>query len=120
MGGQAGGLNLLDDEAPAGRPLEGDVGVASVETLQPLAHPLAGDRENAAALHLSAFQVERLEGDLLPVHVECAYDLHGPSSSSEVLKHPRAYHACAGEGLSTSHLASRRPASAFRRAIVLK
>ena len=77
VGLDASGLELLDHEAPAGGRLQGDGGLSALESAQPVPKSDSGRRTNLAAGELSSFSVEAIEGDLVPVHVEAAYDGHG-------------------------------------------
>jgi hypothetical protein len=73
MGVVAGPLDLLDDEAPAGRPLEREVRVQARESLQPLPQRLPRRRADAAAANLATARVERLERDLPAMNIESTW-----------------------------------------------
>ena len=72
----AGRLQLLHDEAPTSRRLKRRLHRLAVEPTQetPEAVPIRG--ANPAAPDLAGLAVERVEGDLLAVHVESNYDRH--------------------------------------------
>src|SRR6266542_5312311 len=73
----AGTLDLLDDEPPAGRPLEREVHIgAAVEAPEPLPHRPARARADPASPYLTALQVDRLVRDLPAMNIKGAYDLH--------------------------------------------
>ena len=97
VSGEAPPLDLLHDEAPAGRSLEREVGVGpGLELVQPLPHRLPGTRVDLAPLQLPGAEVNRPERDLTPVQVQTAYHLHvGPPRAPSWT--PRAYRACAVE-----------------------
>ncbi len=82
MGRAARPLELLDDEAPAGRCLQGEVCIGSVEAGQPRSQGLAGPGDDAASMDLSRREVLPVVGDLTAVKIECPYDSHWASSSS--------------------------------------
>ena len=68
---------LLDDIPPPGAPLDRERDVLAVgEPGQPgpQVHPVG--RGDLAALHLPGLAVEVVEGDLLPVDIQPAYDGH--------------------------------------------
>jgi len=73
----AGRGQLLRDVPPPGAPLdrERDI-IAAVEPRQPGAQVQPVSRADLAALHLPGFGVEVVEGDLLPVDIQPAYDGH--------------------------------------------
>jgi hypothetical protein len=68
---------LLGDIPPPGAPLgrERDV-ITAVEPRQPGAQVLPAGRGDLAAPHLPGHGVEVVEGDLLPVDIQPAYDGH--------------------------------------------
>ena len=72
----AGGLELFDDEAPTSRRLKRRLHLLAVEPTQetPEAVPIRG--ANPAGPDLARLGVERVEGDLLAVHVESNYERH--------------------------------------------
>src|SRR6266545_345513 len=70
----AGGIH--DHEAPAGRPLQRELRLASGEASKPLTHRLTRRRGDPAAPNLASRQLDRLESDLPAVHIQSAYDLH--------------------------------------------
>jgi hypothetical protein len=72
----AGALDLLDDEAPAGRPLERELSLTARKPRQPGAHLGTRGRRDPTPLHLARLPIERLVGDLLPVHIQRHYDRH--------------------------------------------
>src|SRR6266545_5541321 len=76
MGRAARPLELLDDEAPAGRCLQGEVCIGSVEAGQPRSQGLAGPGDDAASMDLSRREVLPVVGDLTAVKIECPYDSH--------------------------------------------
>jgi hypothetical protein len=73
----AGRGQLLRDVPPSGAPLgrERDV-IAAVEPDQPGPQVLPVRRADLAALHLPGHGVNVVEGDLLPVDIQPAYDGH--------------------------------------------
>jgi hypothetical protein len=71
-----GGLELLDDEAPPGRRLKRRLHLLGVEPTQEAPEALPVRRTNPARPDLTGLGVERVEGDLLAVHVEPNYDRH--------------------------------------------
>src|ERR1700730_5092806 len=97
VSGEAPPLDLLHHEAPARRPLQGEVGVGAwFEALQPFPDRLPGSRVDLASLHLTGAEVNRPERDLTSVQVQTAYHLHvGPPRAPSWT--PRDYHACAVE-----------------------
>jgi len=90
VSGEAPPLDLLHDEAPAGRSLEREVGVGpGLELVQPLPHRLPGTRVDLAPLQLPGAEVNRPERDLSPVQVQTAYHFHvGPPRAPSLT--PRA------------------------------
>jgi hypothetical protein len=76
MRAMAGALDLLDHEPPTGRPLKRELRLAAVEPTEPLAHVGSRSRRDPTPLHLARLPVERLVGDLLPVHIQRHYDPH--------------------------------------------
>ena len=72
-----GTLQLLDHITPTRARLrrERDI-IAAVEPMQPSGQLSTISREDLPALHLPAHGVEIVESDLLPVHIEPAYDRH--------------------------------------------
>src|SRR5215217_2584008 len=80
MGLDPGPPKLLDHEAPAGGGLHGDgsmlSGEALGEALQPQAEVLPVGRLDPAAMYFAAVHLDVVEGDLLPVQVESAYNVH--------------------------------------------
>jgi hypothetical protein len=83
---QAGGRQLLREIPPPGAPLdcERDLVIAG-EPGQPGPHMLPVGRGDLAALDLPGRGVEIVEGDLLPVDIQPAYDRH-----RDLLTLPRA------------------------------
>src|SRR5215210_8288529 len=73
-------LKLLDDVAPAGGRFQRDsrllAGEALDKTLQPLSKALPVGWLYLAAMYLAALQLDVVEGDLLPMHVETTYNVH--------------------------------------------
>jgi hypothetical protein len=65
----------LAHEQPARAGLERDVDPPALEAPDPAAHGLRV-RRNAPTVDLARFRVERVEGDLSPVHVKPGYDRH--------------------------------------------
>src|SRR6266545_1384457 len=76
MRGVAGPLDLLGHEAPAGRPLERELGLAAGELSQPRTQLGARRRRDPAAPQLTRLLVERLVGDLVSMHIQRHYDPH--------------------------------------------
>src|SRR6266540_1430653 len=76
MGAVAGALDLLDHEAPAGRPFERELGLTAGEPFQPRTDVDARRRRDPAAAQLTRLPVERLEGDLVSMHIQRHYDSH--------------------------------------------
>src|SRR5437667_4654720 len=72
----AGLLDLLDDEAPARRPLQHKLGLTTRELLKPLAHRSSRRGHDPAAPNLTRLAVERLVRDLPSMHIQCDYDPH--------------------------------------------
>jgi hypothetical protein len=80
MRSHPGALQLLDHIPPTGARLgrERDI-MAAGKPPQPCRQSSSISRNDLAALHLPGGCVEIVEGDLLPVHIEPAYDRHqGP------------------------------------------
>jgi hypothetical protein len=77
VGLDAGGLQLFHHKAPAGGRLQGDGDRPPSEPAQPLAQPDAGHRSDLAARDFAGLGVQAVKGDLVPMHVESAYDGHG-------------------------------------------
>ena len=71
-----GALDLLDDKTPAGRPLERELSLKARKPRQPGAHIGTRCRRDPTPLHLARLLVERLVGDLLPMHIQRHYDPH--------------------------------------------
>src|SRR5216683_5194662 len=73
----AGGGQLLGDIPPPGTPLDRERDVIGVaEPRQPGAQVLPVGRADLAAPHLPGHGVQVVEGDLLPVDIQPAYDRH--------------------------------------------
>ena len=73
----AGEGQLLGDVPPAGAPLQRERGVvAAGEPRQPRAQVRAVSRGDLAPLDLPGHGVEIVEGELLPVDIQPAYDGH--------------------------------------------
>src|SRR5215208_1808866 len=93
MGLDPGPPKLLDHEAPAGGGLHGDgsmlSGEALGEALQPQAEVLPVGRLDPAAMYFAAVHLDVVEGDLLPMHVESAYNVHvvGPPQAPLLTQH---------------------------------
>src|SRR5216683_3343092 len=90
VSGEAPALDLLNHEAPAGGPLEREVGIAvRLEPLQPFPDRLSGSGVDLASLHLAGAKVNCPERDLTPVQVQPDYDFHvGPPRAPSLT--PRA------------------------------
>jgi hypothetical protein len=75
-----GTLDLLDDVAPAGCSLHGDgdllTGEPLGELIKPLCKALAGGRADLASMYFAAVHLYEVEGDLLSMYVETAYNVH--------------------------------------------
>jgi hypothetical protein len=73
-------LKLLDDVAPAGCSLQSEGGLPATEPfgelLEPTAQMLAVSRADLAPVALAGLYLYVVEGDLLTVHVETAYNVH--------------------------------------------
>lgn len=82
VGPHARPRKLVGDELPPRGRLHGEGTVTPLEAAQPLAHLLDRRRSDLAAAHLTGLGVEVVEGDLLTMNVEPAYDCHGTSSRS--------------------------------------
>jgi hypothetical protein len=65
MAGVADPLDLLDHEAPTGRPFERELGLTAGELSQPRTHLGPRRRRDPTAGHLTRITVERLVGDLV-------------------------------------------------------
>src|SRR5262249_24541357 len=90
---QAGGRQLLRDIPPPGAPLDCERGLAPAgEPGQPGPHVLPVRRGDLTALDLPSRGVEIVEGDLLPVDIQPAYDRH-----RDLLTLPKAPQAPARE-----------------------
>src|ERR1017187_5058957 len=77
MRGTAGRGQLLGDIPPAGAPLQREPdGVTAGEPRQPGAQVRAVGRDDLAAVDLPGHGVEIVEGQLLPVDIQSAYDGH--------------------------------------------
>src|SRR5439155_15956855 len=72
----AGTLDLLDHEAPAGRPLERELSRAARKPPQPGTDLGTRGRRDPTPLHLARLAIERLVDDLLPMHIQRHYDPH--------------------------------------------
>jgi hypothetical protein len=82
MGRAARPLELLDDEPPPGRCLQGEVCIGAFEAGQPRSERLAGPGGDAATMDLIRREVLPVVGDLTAVKIERPYDSHRASSSS--------------------------------------
>src|SRR5215208_742682 len=86
-------LKLLDDVAPAGCRLQSEGGLPATEAfgelLQPRAQVLAVSRADLAPVALAGLDLYVVEGDLLPMHVESAYNVHvvGPPQAPLLTQH---------------------------------
>jgi hypothetical protein len=78
-------LELLDDEAPAGRRLERDLDFVIGEASSELPHAVAVGGRDPRARHLACLGVEPLRGDLRSVLVKSHYDRHSGASSSSTV-----------------------------------
>jgi hypothetical protein len=76
VGRDAGRLQLLDDEAPAGGGLKRRLHRLAIEPAQEAPEAVPIGRANPPRPDLAGVGVERVEGDLLAVHVEPNYDRH--------------------------------------------
>jgi hypothetical protein len=68
--GRAGALQLFHYEPPAGRGLDRRLHLLALPALQEAPQTLAVGGRNASRRHLARGAVERVEGELAPVHVE--------------------------------------------------
>src|SRR5918996_4230850 len=73
---QPGGLQLLDHEPPAGRPLQRELRLARGEPRTPLPDSRTRHRTDPPIAHLAALQIERLRRDLTAMNIKSTYDLH--------------------------------------------
>src|SRR6266545_230978 len=98
----AGGIH--DHEAPAGRPLQRELRLASGEASKPLTHRLTRRRGDPAAPNLASRQLDRLESDLPAVHIQSAYDLHRDLLELHGLERPACLPRLSRGGPTTCHL----------------
>jgi hypothetical protein len=101
--GDAGGGEHLGDVPPPGAllPRERDAVTAS-EPGQPAAQVLAVGRDDLAADHLPGAGVEVVEGQLLPVDIQPAYDGH-----RDLLRLPRDAIGALERGLTCNSIVTR-------------
>ena len=69
-------LDLLNNEAPAGRALERELRLTTGELLQPRTHIDPRRRRDPTAPHLTSITVEQLVRDLVSMHIQRHYDPH--------------------------------------------
>ena len=69
-------LDLLDHESPARGGFQGECRLVALQPGEPTTQPLAGGGPYLAGFHLAGVDLYVVEGDLLPMHVESAYNLH--------------------------------------------
>src|SRR5215210_695201 len=83
---------LLDHVAPTSGCLYGDsdllIGELLTELIEPLSEALASGRADLATMYFAGLHLHVVEGDLLPVHVETAYNIHvGPPQAAVFTRH---------------------------------
>src|SRR5438445_1664017 len=100
----AGALDLLDHEAPTGRPLQRELRLAGGEASEPLTYRLTHRRADPAAPNLASRQLDRLERDLPAVHIQSAYDLHRDLLELHGLERPACLPRLSRGGPTTCHL----------------
>ena len=71
-----GALDLLNNEAPAGRALERELDFMTGELRQPRTHIDARCRGDPTAPHLTRITVQQLVRDLASMHIQRHYDPH--------------------------------------------
>jgi hypothetical protein len=72
----AGPLDLLDHEAPGGRPLQRELDLTTRKLLKPLPHRAPRRRHDPATPHLTRLTGEALVRDLAAMHIQRDYDRH--------------------------------------------
>src|SRR5215213_7917967 len=77
-------LKFLDHEAPARGRFQREGGFLALEPGEPRTQILTRGGADLAGLDLAGVYLYIVEGDLLPMHVESAYNLHCGASSSSV------------------------------------
>src|SRR6266545_7832041 len=108
MRGVAGPLDLLGHEAPAGRPLERELGLAAGELSQPRTQLGARRRRDPAAPQLTRLLVERLVGDLVSMHIQRHYDPHRDLLELRRSTRHRVTTTLEPRGLTTCHLSMKK------------
>jgi hypothetical protein len=93
----------LTHEQPARAGLDRDVDPLVHEAPDPTAHGLPV-RRNASTVDLARLRIERVEGDLSPVHVKPGYDRHWASYKAPTPVTSRECLALSGEGPGSCHL----------------